>query len=91
MMWAYCVISKTCSAAEPTLAHVITVKRLLHLPPGLVAECIRIARADVFQDQAGKETQYSHLTSPACDGLAQDSSPLPLRLWESKVAILYGP
>ena len=62
-----------------------SVKRVLRLLPGLIAQRIRLARADVLRHQAGKEMQYSHLTSPAFDWVGSSS---PLR--ESKVAVLYG-
>ena len=61
------------------------MKRVLRIFPGLVAEYIRLARADVLRHQAGKEMQYSHLTSPAFDWVG---SSFPLQ--ESKVAVLYG-
>ena len=62
-----------------------SVKRVLRLLPGLIAQRIRLARADVLRHQAGKEMQYSHLISPAFDWAGSSS---PLR--ESKVAVLYG-
>ena len=39
-----------------------SVKRVLDFLPGLIAECIHLARADVLRHQAENETQYSHLT-----------------------------